>query len=316
MHFPPIPNGLDYLRSVVDHLTGEPDARDLKYAVLHLQAATEVLLKARLQREHWSLVLKEPGRADRAKFDKGEFESCSTTEAVTRLRGIVGVKISEKDTKEIDKLAKTRNALQHYGLTDSAHAIEARAAKVLDILLDFITEHLMPGLRGEDANHAEEAMDDIRGPLNEMKSFIKTRMDRLSSELQPHAEKTVACPDCRQFAMVADIPLTCRFCGVIYGDKAEALAVDYVEDVLGEDRYFSSRDDGLPPVRVCPGCGSEALVLEAHTAASPGVLTPLCLCCGARFDDLRDCIGGCANVLTPDEPDLCPDCIDATFDRH
>ncbi|MEU1409794.1 hypothetical protein ABZ471_47740 [Streptomyces sp. NPDC005728] len=39
----------DYLRSVVNHLDrDEPGPRDLKYGVLHLQAATEVLLKARL----------------------------------------------------------------------------------------------------------------------------------------------------------------------------------------------------------------------------------------------------------------------------
>lgn len=316
VHFPPIPNGLDYLRSVVDRLAGEPTARDLKYAVLHLQSATEVLLKARLQREHWSLVIREPGRANRAKFDKGQFESCGTTEAMSRLRGIVGIEISEENAREIEDLAKARNALQHYGLTASAQAVEARAAKVLDILLDFITEHLLPGLHGEDAEHTEQAMEDIRFQLNEMKAFIESRMGRLRSELEPYAEQTVACPQCRQFAMVTDIPLICRFCGVLYGDKAERLASGYAEDVLGEDAYSVYQDGGLPPVRVCPECGSESLVLKALTAASPGAPTPLCFCCGTRFNELRDCVGGCANVRTEDEPDLCPDCIDATFDRH
>ncbi|WP_244302586.1 hypothetical protein [Streptomyces viridosporus] len=60
--FPPVPNGIDYLSEVVTRLA-RPDAevspRDLKYAVLHLQAATEVLVKARLQIAHWSLVVKD-----------------------------------------------------------------------------------------------------------------------------------------------------------------------------------------------------------------------------------------------------------------
>ncbi|MGJ3558659.1 hypothetical protein ACR6C2_05390 [Streptomyces sp. INA 01156] len=66
-------NGIDYLRSVVDHLTeaDPPTPRALKYAVLHLQAAAEVLLKSRLLREHWSLVFKEPGAATRKKFEAG-----------------------------------------------------------------------------------------------------------------------------------------------------------------------------------------------------------------------------------------------------
>lgn len=40
--YPPVPNGMDYLDSVVDHLSGEPKPRDLKYAVLHLQAGVIV----------------------------------------------------------------------------------------------------------------------------------------------------------------------------------------------------------------------------------------------------------------------------------
>lgn len=62
--FPPVPNGLDYLVSVVEHLESGDErvsARDLKYAVLHLAAGAEVLLKAWLPLEHWSLVFKDPG---------------------------------------------------------------------------------------------------------------------------------------------------------------------------------------------------------------------------------------------------------------
>ncbi|MFD9904067.1 hypothetical protein [Streptomyces sp. NPDC059063] len=87
--FPPVENGV-HLRSVVDHLTtaDPPTPRDLKYAVLHLQAAAEVLLKARLVEEHWSLVFKEPGTATRKKFEDGDFISCTTQAAVGRLRKV------------------------------------------------------------------------------------------------------------------------------------------------------------------------------------------------------------------------------------
>jgi hypothetical protein len=64
--FPPLLNGLDYLKSVIEHLRDKPDQRNLKYAVLHLQAAVEVLLKARLIREHWSLVFEKPSAASSA----------------------------------------------------------------------------------------------------------------------------------------------------------------------------------------------------------------------------------------------------------
>lgn len=54
IEFRPVRNGVDYLLSAVQHLTAgqqPPGDRDLKYTVLHLHAATEVLLKARLVRD-------------------------------------------------------------------------------------------------------------------------------------------------------------------------------------------------------------------------------------------------------------------------
>lgn len=76
--FPPVPNGVDYLVSVVELLSrdkGDPSPRDLKYAVLHLQAASEVLLKARLQIEHWTLVVKDAAKTRKIQYQAGDFES-------------------------------------------------------------------------------------------------------------------------------------------------------------------------------------------------------------------------------------------------
>ncbi|WP_326698253.1 hypothetical protein OG909_13425 [Streptomyces sp. NBC_01754] len=73
----PVTNGMDYLVSVFQHLTeGEkpPGARDLKYTVLHLQAATEVLLKARLVREYFSLIFADPTKATHDAWQKGDFK--------------------------------------------------------------------------------------------------------------------------------------------------------------------------------------------------------------------------------------------------
>jgi hypothetical protein len=132
----------------LDENESSVDERDLKYAVLHLQAAVEVLLKARLLREHWSLVFKEPGRATRAAYESGDFESCGTLAAVDRLREIVGISIEKKDVDELKELAKARNALQHYGLTQPSQAVEARAGRVLDFLMRFLEAELLPLLQG------------------------------------------------------------------------------------------------------------------------------------------------------------------------
>ena len=91
IEFPPVRNGLDYLESAIKHLRGHPSARDLKYAVLHLQAAVEVLLKVRLIREHWALVFRYPDKASRGAFSSGgqaqAVEACASTSSVNSSEG-------------------------------------------------------------------------------------------------------------------------------------------------------------------------------------------------------------------------------------
>jgi hypothetical protein len=97
--FSPLENGLDYLQSVVDGLAGDPTKRDLKYAVLHLSAGIEVLAKYRLHREHWTLVLSKPDdpKINLAAFERGDFQSISGETALTRLRNLVGLPLTDDD---------------------------------------------------------------------------------------------------------------------------------------------------------------------------------------------------------------------------
>ncbi|MFG3172325.1 hypothetical protein [Streptomyces sp. NPDC048200] len=279
--FPPVVNGMDYLASVVDHLSGTPTPRDLKYAVLHLQAATEVLLKARLLQEHWSLIFRDPGRADRGRFESGDFESCGTNETIGRLRSIIGIDLPKPFVDEIGQLARWRNALQHYGLTAGVPAVESRTAHILDFLLVFISDELLPGLRSADSAYADEGLYHIRSQLSAMQAVIKARMDRLRPVLAPATARTVMCPDCGQVALtVGTSPLQCHFCEETFHAAAN-LAEFYVGVALGKEWERGFEDRTKWPISECPDCGEEALVLEAETAAFPGRPAHLCFACGA-----------------------------------
>ncbi|MFZ3475406.1 hypothetical protein ACODT4_41035 [Streptomyces sp. 2.9] len=181
-YFPPIINGLDYLVSVVEHLesgTERPSARDLKYAALHLAAGAEVLLKARLQVEHWSLVFTDPGNATLGALQDGTLSSCAPAETVKRLRNIARIEIDEKDEKAIKQLAERRNALQHFGLVGkaaNAYAVESQTAAVLNFLVGFLDEHLLPAISPVDRARAETDMERIRGGLLRIHGFVKARL--------------------------------------------------------------------------------------------------------------------------------------------
>ncbi|MGW7369762.1 hypothetical protein ACWGI8_41660 [Streptomyces sp. NPDC054841] len=309
LDFPPIRNGVDYLVSVIDHLDeaeSSVDLRDIKYAVLHLQAAAEVLLKARLQREHWSLVFKDPGQATQKRYQDADFESCTTDAAVERLRRIVGIAIDDKDHRALKDLAKDRNALQHYGLTHNAEAVEARAGTVLDFLVRFLDEELLPLLNDEERDKIPlDDMVRVREGVNNIASYIRRRMDRLSGTLKEQENRTVHCADCDQWALILTPERgECLFCGAGWPDAGD-MAVEYL---------YGHPD--VPDIALwCPQCETQTLVdgIEFKDTSPHGLM--YCFTCATRFGptELARC-AGCSRPWPVEGNDdgtastLCQDC--------
>ncbi|MEU6211847.1 hypothetical protein ABZ891_18315 [Streptomyces sp. NPDC047023] len=123
LSYPAVRNGLDFLRSVVEHLDGpDPGPRAVKFAVVHLQAATEILLKAGLASLDWKLVFADPDQADETAYKAGDFISIGASKAIALLKK-EGVVIANREKKEIERLAVQRNKLAHFGGTLSAAAV-------------------------------------------------------------------------------------------------------------------------------------------------------------------------------------------------
>lgn len=309
VHFPPLENGLDYLASVVEHLSGgTPSPRDLKYAVLHLHAATEVLLKARLAAEHWSLIFKEPGLATIKKRQDDYYETCTTNQLLERLQNLVGITITDSQLQAIKSLTKSRNALQHHGLSDSAPAVESRTAKVLDFLLDFVRGHLLPALDADAGTRAEaervrKDLETLQESLNGIRSFVDARMKNLRPQLDPVKSRTVQCPGCMQWALVFgpdDTWVTCLFCD--RGWTYDTLPDEYASAVLG---HSWEPGDPSDPLVDCPECGIE-MVRGASTAEAPDTLVDLCFACGNKFEQ---CVR-CGAPFTPIDTELaCSACF-------
>ncbi|MCP9991177.1 hypothetical protein LUX09_12815 [Streptomyces albogriseolus] len=303
-------NGVDYLHSVVDHLTADeqPHPRDLKYAVLHLQASAEVLLKARLLQEHWSLVFKDPGLASRKKFEAGDFESCTTNGAIARLKDIAGVTVDDRAAKSLAVLSRWRNALQHYGLKVNARAVDTRAAQVLDFLVAFVHDQLLPSLPGEEAGPLTSELERVRIRVLTIKSFIDTRLKRLADELKDFKDRTVECCSCGEATLVVgegSKPLSCRFCHATWDDPNHAVT-EYIDT-------FDVNMDGN--VQSCPNCSAYALLVDgARVAQAPEERRSLCFSCSADFDELAQC-SECLDTYVPaseDDLGLCEDCLGAS----
>jgi hypothetical protein len=102
-------NAIDFLsKSIEDFDTS------LKYSIIHFHSSIELLLKARLMAEHWSLVVSSKKEADLDNFLIGNFESVNMSECLSKLKKVAKVNISKEFEKSIISVTKHRNKTMHF----------------------------------------------------------------------------------------------------------------------------------------------------------------------------------------------------------
>jgi hypothetical protein len=319
--FPPLMNGLDFLEDAVERLRGAPNDKDLKYAVLHLHAGVEVLLKYRLICHDWHLVLADSSAATTEdEYNNGQFRSIGVGEALKRLQTLDGIKFSKSQKKAAAAVEKFRNQLQHHGLTSAKEAVEAQSAKALAFILDFIDNHIRPesSFAQADEEFLDETLPGIRTGLREITGFVDHRMDRISSALK--FVPPTWCTDCGQPAVLlesygfappvgilAHSEPRCAFCTRRWTSRK-----DYVDDFIfsGGLSLYEVSKGGEPPTEPCPECGEDMVVwFDPDTGdLSASVRFSRCFNCDAEFNDR---CGRCFQPVTAeagDEGTVCSDC--------
>ncbi|GAA2785802.1 hypothetical protein GCM10010441_08470 [Kitasatospora paracochleata] len=320
-HFSVVHNGMDYLVNVMECLTPPVATRDTKYAVLHTQAATEVLLKWPLIQHDWRLVVVPDEKTgvicDEDSFRRGDFRSIGLGQAIKLLDEELDIKVPGRAKRAISRLSNSRNRLQHLGMSGSTDAVQTSAAKVLDFLLDFIRDHLRDYLDPDDTAHVDREMASVRERLKGVQTLIETRMARIRSDLGSAAGWAVECPECGQDAMMINEDAgtaSCLYCHAAWSTPGDA-AGEYAWGVLGLSAYEQVKDGGMPPVRNCPECETDSLVPGAFLARAKDLPVGLCFSCGEVFSKLAECEGGCGNLTTDTEFDMCPYCFEVRLDR-
>ncbi|WP_410659569.1 hypothetical protein [Amycolatopsis sp. lyj-112] len=114
--------------------SARPRAPDLKYAVLHLHAGVEVLLKYRLICQDWRPIEDTDDGAPEVTekdYESGRFRSIGIGKALKRLQDLDGITLTNGPKIAAGALERFRNQLQHQGLTSSADAVESQTVRRL-----------------------------------------------------------------------------------------------------------------------------------------------------------------------------------------
>ena len=104
-----VENAFDFLFKAIAEIKEQP-----KYSIIHFYAAVELLVKARLMHEHWSLVITQRQEPDWKKFVAGDFQSVSLDEAANKLKKVVRSGISSSELEAFKEVAKHRNKMVHF----------------------------------------------------------------------------------------------------------------------------------------------------------------------------------------------------------
>lgn len=294
-------NGLDFVLSAVEHLSGTPSKQDLKYAVLHLYSGAVLILKERLLREDWKLLFANPEKANEKVFKTGTFRGPDLDQCLERLDDN-DIEVSEDHDRQLRLLADKRKRLEHFHFTDSTEAIIALTADVLNFLIEFISKEL-DGV-SFDATHTK-LLESIRNKLTDFGAFVTARWKTISSEIAA-SDTITACPACLEKAWVIEDEIECMFCGYKINDSQSA-ADEYIERVMGESPYETEKDGGIWPRRKCPSCDWNSLVDLGYTERGPQYI---CFQCGRTWmpEALSECTR-CEEPKKENDMSICEDCF-------
>src|SRR5690349_614948 len=90
-------NAFDFLAEGVIRFARRTDSSDLKHAIINIAHATELFLKARLAREHRTLIFADPGKAS------PDSPTVGVDAAIRRLQA-AGIPLTSRDTNDVGTL--------------------------------------------------------------------------------------------------------------------------------------------------------------------------------------------------------------------
>jgi len=104
-----VANAFDFLSKSITELEQYP-----KYSTIHFYTAVELLIKARLMAEHWSLVVSKRQEPDWTSFISGDFLSVSLDEAAIKLEKTVRDGLSDLELQAFRCVRANRNKAVHF----------------------------------------------------------------------------------------------------------------------------------------------------------------------------------------------------------
>jgi len=134
-HYTLLENGLDFVRSCLEHLSAALQAqengdqkRHLKYALIHLCSGVELVLKERLRQEDWRLLFADQDKATEEAYESGEFFSVDFKALQSHLEDDCGIELTPEQKADLKSFRSRRNKVEHFNVVDTLLAMQSSTA--------------------------------------------------------------------------------------------------------------------------------------------------------------------------------------------
>jgi hypothetical protein len=191
-----VENGLDFLSHSIREFKEFP-----KYSVIHFYTAVELLLKARLMFEHWSLVVSKQQEPDWDRFVAGDFQSVALDDAANRLQKAARTGLTDRELRAFRAVRTHRNKMVHF--FHEADSVEDGKLREKIAKEQFTAWYLLHSRLVDQWRDVFERwlgqIGEIDTKLREHRTFLQVVFDQKKPEIEKLREKGFAfdeCPSC------------------------------------------------------------------------------------------------------------------------
>ena len=188
------------MRSAFDFLSRAIDDfdSDLKFSIINFATAIELLLKARLMNEHWTLVVDRTSEADMDAFLDGKARTVTPREAVRRLEKVCRDPIGQDAAASFEVISQHRNRMIHFfheAATPEARNADKEQVAAEQCVCWFYLEQLFARWTDQVADF-EQQIAGIRWKMRRNARFLAVKFERLAPEIEAAKAAGAAFAEC------------------------------------------------------------------------------------------------------------------------
>ncbi|TQV70255.1 hypothetical protein [Denitrobaculum tricleocarpae] len=252
-----VESGFEFLIKSLNEFEASP-----KFSTVHFAAALELFLKARLMKEHWSLLVERLDKANPDAFVQGQLKTITPNAVMERLNSICADPIPEAARKTFQEIAQHRNRMVHF-VHGVAKPPELAQKEIDDVVAEQCKGwmHLHQLLVGGWAPHFvdfEVKIADVETMMQRHRGYLDAKFGSLAETIKKHldaGQSVRSCHSCGYQALLVEPvsgAISAASCLVCWY-TGSFVSVDCPGERCHQQIEF---DSYVGPPTHCPSCGA------------------------------------------------------------